>query len=193
MRVVAGEAGGRKLLAPAGDGTRPTSDRVREAVFNSLASAAVVVGADVLDLFAGSGAMGIEALSRGARHVWFVESDADACDVIARNLATVGFTDRASIVRAQLPAAVDGLDVVADLVFADPPYAFDAWDRLLASVRAVVSPVAWGVLESDRSVAVGDGWEKVRERAYGGTVITYVSVTDTGHRHKTDNATGVDP
>lgn len=193
MRVVAGEARGRALRAPLGDGTRPTSDRVREAVFNSLASAGAIVDAEVLDLFAGSGAMGIEALSRGARHAWFVESDAAACAVIAQNLETLGLAERGTIVRDALPGALGRLDAVVDLVFADPPYAFDAWDGLLSSLRAVVSPDAWGVLESDRGVTVGDGWEKVRERAYGGTVITFVSVTDTGHRHTTDNATGVGP
>ena len=82
MRVVAGSARGRRLRSPDGENTRPTSDRVREAVFNALHSQGLVVGANLADLFAGSGALGIEALSRGAGHVWFVESDRSALAVM---------------------------------------------------------------------------------------------------------------
>lgn len=193
MRVVAGEARGRTLRAPQGDGTRPTGDRVREGIFNSLSSAGAVVDARVLDLFAGSGALGIEALSRGAVHAWFVEADAAACDVIRHNLDTLGFSARATVVCAALPGAVDEIPGGVDLVLADPPYSFDDWGGLLSAVRAVASPDAWGVLESDRALDVGAGWEKMRERVYGGTVITYVSVIDTGHRNMFDNATGAGP
>jgi 16S rRNA (guanine966-N2)-methyltransferase len=97
MRVVGGTARGRRLDAPSGDRTRPTSDRVREAIFNALWSRGVLDGARVLDLYAGSGALGIEALSRGAAHATFVESDRDARRAIAANLGACGFTDRAGI------------------------------------------------------------------------------------------------
>src|SRR5437870_4293923 len=98
MRVVAGTARGRRLDAPPGTATRPTSDRVRESVFNSLGSLDLVVGATVVDLFAGSGAMGIEALSRGAERATFVESDAAAARVITANLERCGLSDRGRVV-----------------------------------------------------------------------------------------------
>ena len=97
MRVVAGEARGRRLVAPEGTDTRPTLDRVREAVFNALASQDAIDGARVLDLFAGSGALGIEALSRGAAHATFVDTDRAARRVIDQNLAATGLADRAEV------------------------------------------------------------------------------------------------
>src|SRR5688500_6095905 len=99
MRVVGGSAGGRRLRAPAGRSTRPTADRVREAMFNSLGSLDAVVGARVLDLFAGSGALGIEALSRGAAAATFVDSDARALAVVRANLDDTGLAG-ATLVRA---------------------------------------------------------------------------------------------
>src|SRR3954470_20804095 len=98
MRVVAGTAGGLRLVAPQGHATRPTSDRAREATFNSLGSLGAVEDATVLDLFAGSGAMGIEALSRDAAHATFVDSDERARQAIRANLATTKLGDRATVV-----------------------------------------------------------------------------------------------
>ena len=123
-RIVAGAAKGRRLAVPA-RGTRPTSERAREALFNSLQSLLDVSGAAVLDLFAGSGAVGLEALSRGAAPVWLVESDRAAADVIRRNLATVGVAD-AQVFRTPAAAFVAGRrpDQPFDVVFLDPPYAF---------------------------------------------------------------------
>src|SRR5262245_17447264 len=100
MRVIAGTARGRKLVAPVGSGTRPTGDRVREATFNALTSLGALDGAVVLDLFAGSGALGIEALSRGAASCTFVDVDRAARKAVADNLATCGFADRATVVAA---------------------------------------------------------------------------------------------
>src|SRR5689334_1924787 len=101
VRVVAGTAGGLRLVAPAGQSVRPTSDRVRQATFNALESLGVVGGATVLDLFAGSGAMGIEALSRGAAHATFVDNDAQAREVVRRNLETTRLLDDAEIVAGE--------------------------------------------------------------------------------------------
>src|SRR4051812_6492137 len=98
MRVVAGTAGGHRLLSPPSPLTRPTSDRVREAIFNSLTSMGMVEGLHFADLFAGTGACGIEALSRGAAHTTFVEKDKKTSTVITRNLESVGLRDRASVV-----------------------------------------------------------------------------------------------
>src|SRR6187401_3741608 len=98
MRVVAGEFGGRRLVGPDGTATRPTTDRVREAIFNSLGSAGLLEGALVADLFAGSGALGIEALSRGAEHCVFVERDRVAVRAIDENIGTLGLRARARVV-----------------------------------------------------------------------------------------------
>jgi len=165
VRVVAGAARGRRLVAPEGRATRPTSDRVREALFNALGSMDVLVGARVADLFAGSGALGIEALSRGAAHVTFVESDRAAVEVIRRNLELCGFADRARVRLDAVEREVPTLGPL-DLVLADPPYAYDGWGALSAGIRARVL-----VVESDRAVVLSPDWEVQRSRTYGGTVL----------------------
>jgi len=124
-RIVAGQAGGRRLAVPS-QGTRPTSDRAREGLFNTLSVELELSGARVLDLFAGSGAVGLEALSRGAAEAVLVESDRRACAVIEANLRTLGLaggTVRQASVTHYLATGVDG---PFDLVFADPPYALAA-------------------------------------------------------------------
>jgi 16S rRNA (guanine966-N2)-methyltransferase len=173
VRVVGGSARGRTLVAPPGGRTRPTSDRVREAIFNALWSRAAVEGARVLDLFAGSGALGVEALSRGAEHATFVDSDRAARQAVRRNLEACGFSDRADIVGAPAERYLTGLAAERwDLAFCDPPYAYDAWDRLLASL-----PVGLVVIESDEPVAVPAGWDLVRESRYGGTWVGFAIPT----------------
>jgi 16S rRNA (guanine966-N2)-methyltransferase len=171
MRVVAGTARGRTLVSPPGDRTRPTSDRVREAVFNALWSRGGLDGARVLDLFAGSGALGVEALSRGADHATFVDSDRDARRAIARNLEACGFADRATVVAAPVERWLAGLGPGDrfELAFCDPPYAYDAWDRLLAAVPATLV-----VVESDRALPLPAGWRLVRDARYGGTWVGFV-------------------
>ncbi|WP_420879683.1 16S rRNA (guanine(966)-N(2))-methyltransferase RsmD [Rhodococcus sp. (in: high G+C Gram-positive bacteria)] len=121
-RIVAGRAGGRRLKVPA-SGTRPTSERVREALFSSLDSRIDLEGAAVLDLYAGSGALGLEALSRGAAHVLLVESDTKAAAVVKQNVAAVGLPG--AVVRTASVAAVVGgaAEREFDIVLADPPYA----------------------------------------------------------------------
>lgn len=173
MRVVAGTLGGRRFAAPAGTDTRPTPDRVREAVFNALGSLGAVADARVVDLFAGSGALGIEALSRGAAHATFVESDRRAADVVAANLATLGLAERATVVRRPVDAALDDLGDGIDLVLADPPYAFDRWAALLERLGPRLAREGVVVAESDRPLDLPPGWGKVRERTYGGTVVTF--------------------
>jgi 16S rRNA (guanine966-N2)-methyltransferase len=173
MRVIAGEARGRALRAPAGTRTRPTADRVRGAVFNMLGSQLDLDGAVVLDLFAGSGALGIEALSRGAAAADFVDNDGAARRAVAGNLAATGLGDRGRVrpgdatserLLADLAAAVP--DGYYDVAFCDPPYAFDGWDGLLAAL-----PARWLVVESDREVPLPSPWEVVRTKRYGSTVV----------------------
>ena len=124
MRVIAGELGGRTIRSPKGSTIRPTSDRVREAIFNTLFSLDAVDGAEVTDLFAGTGALGIEALSRGAAHCTFVDRDADAVALIESNLASLDLADRARVVRADALVHARRTGPV-DLVLADPPYRFE--------------------------------------------------------------------
>jgi 16S rRNA (guanine966-N2)-methyltransferase len=163
VRVVAGTAKGRRLVTPAGLDTRPTSDRVREAVFNALGSLDAVIGARVLDLFAGSGALGIEALSRGATAAVFVDVSQPALDCVRTNLDATGLSG--TIVRMDAHRYDDG---PFDLALLDPPYATtdDQWRALLGHLDAHVI-----VVESDRAVDLGDRWELLRSKQYGSTVV----------------------
>lgn len=123
MRVIAGEAKGRTLVAPRGRTTRPATDRIRETLFAILEPS--LPGARVLDLFAGAGTLGIEALSRGAAHVTFVERAAAAVDALRKNLVATGFTDRSELVAANVLGFLErgGPSARYDLVFVDPPFA----------------------------------------------------------------------
>lgn len=168
VRVVAGSARGRRLVAPEGRHVRPTTDRVREAVFNALVSQDAVAEATVLDLFAGSGALGIEALSRGAAAATFVERDARARSVIAENLAATGLADRATVVADDAEHALErlaGADPF-DLALLDPPYDYTGWSELLDRLRARVV-----VIESDREVPLPPDWQVVRVKGYGSTLV----------------------
>jgi 16S rRNA (guanine966-N2)-methyltransferase len=174
VRVVAGRLGGRRLRAPRGRDTRPTSDRVREALFSMLGS---LEGARVLDLFAGSGALAIEALSRGAAMATLVERDARAIEVIRANLAALELgEDEARVVHA--PARVALGDASArgdayDLVLLDPPYrdAPALGRELSQALPAVLAPDARVVAESDRRSPLELELPVVRERRYGDTLI----------------------
>ncbi|MEZ5371875.1 MAG: 16S rRNA (guanine(966)-N(2))-methyltransferase RsmD [Microthrixaceae bacterium] len=167
MRVIAGSAAGRRLEAPLGTGTRPTGDRVREATFNSLGSLGLVRDASVLDLFAGSGALGIEALSRGADCATFVERDARALRVIEANLAAVDLADRAEVVRGDSTGFLDATAGRWDLALLDPPYSWDGWGELWRRL-----PTDWAVAERDVEMSAPEGWELQRSRRYGGTWVT---------------------
>lgn len=166
MRVIAGEFGGRKLVAPAGATTRPTTDKVRQAVFNSLGSMGVVEGAVVADLYAGSGALGIEALSRGAERCVFVERDRAALAALRENLRALDIEQRATVHATDVLAWVPAMRGV-DIAFVDPPYAFDGWPALLA-----VLDVGMVVAEADDPVEAPDGWEQLRSKRYGRTWVT---------------------
>ncbi len=166
IRVVSGEFGGRKLLVPAGLATRPTTDKARQAVFNSLDSAGLIDGAAVADLYAGSGALGIEALSRGAATCVFVERDRAALHALRANIAALGLADRTTIVTSDVLAWVPALRGV-DLALIDPPYEFDGWDQLLGLLQ-----VPYVVAESGREVEPSNGWELVKSRRYGRTWVT---------------------
>ena len=166
MRVISGEFGGRRLVTPEGDTTRPTTDKVRQAVFNSLASMGVLEGAVVADLFAGSGALGIEAVSRGAEKCVFVERDRAALIALRENIATLGIEDRCTVHGTDVLAWVPAMRNV-DAAFIDPPYAFEAWPALLKLVD-----VGLVVAEADDPVDAPEGWSQLRARRYGRTWVT---------------------
>jgi 16S rRNA (guanine966-N2)-methyltransferase len=192
MRVIAGRLGGRRLKAPRGRVTRPTSDRVREALFAMLGDLA---GTSVLDLFAGTGALGIEALSRGAERAVFVERDASAVKVLSSNLEALGIAPEAAEVRRldaleALQSARAGKETY-DLVFIDPPYGrarptssasapptADRWGpELSAILPPLLRPGARVVVESDWRAPLELAVALERRRRYGDTSITI-------HRHQ---------
>lgn len=170
MRVVAGEFGGRRLVTPAGTTTRPTTDKVRLAVFNSLDAAGVIEGAVVVDLFAGCGSLGIEALSRGAAQCTFVERDRDALDALGRNIVALGIAERCRVVRGDVMAIVGTL-AGADVVLADPPYGFDAWELLLDRLDAGLV-----VAESGSELVEYARWSVRRRKQYGRTWVTMLEL-----------------
>ena len=168
MRIVAGEYGGRRLHAPRGTRTRPTADRVREALFSMLGD---VSGARVLDLYAGSGALGIEALSRGAAEAVFVERDPRAVAAIRRNLDALGLAD--TVVRQDALRFVARAEGTFDLVFCDPPY--DSVPRIAGPLAerlpALLAEGARIVTESDKRTPLELPLPLVSERTYGDTRI----------------------
>ncbi len=180
MRVIAGRLGGRRLRAPGGRVTRPTSDRVREALFSMLGE---LDGATVLDVFAGTGALGIEALSRGARRAVFVERDAGALRVLRANLAALEIDGDAAEVRRgdalrALQSAREAQETY-DLVFIDPPYsqARGLEAELSAILPSLLRPDARVVVESDRRVPLELALEGGQQKRYGDTSITIHRLT----------------
>ena len=174
MRIVAGRFGGRRVAAPPGRTTRPTSDRVREALFSILGP---LEGADVLDLYAGSGALGLEALSRGAARAVFVERDARTAAVLQDNLATLGLgADEAEVRRADVLAALRDASERGEtysLVLCDPPYRLAAalGGPLDAALGPVLAAGARVVTESDRRDPLPLDLTQIDERRYGDTLI----------------------
>ncbi|MCX8570698.1 MULTISPECIES: 16S rRNA (guanine(966)-N(2))-methyltransferase RsmD [Hyphomicrobiales] len=181
MRVVGGELRGRALATPRDHAIRPTTDRAREAVFNVLAHrfGDRLEGARVLDLFAGTGALGIEALSRGASYCVFIEETAEGRGLIRTNVETFGLTGRTKIFRRDATGLGDaGTLGPFGLVFADPPYGKGLGERALRSARAGgwLAPRALCVVEETASVAFepGPGFSVVDERSYGETVVRFI-------------------
>jgi 16S rRNA (guanine966-N2)-methyltransferase len=173
MRIIAGTHKGRRIAAPKGEHTRPTGDRVREALFNLVGP---VDDAAVLDLYAGSGALGLEALSRGARRCVFVESDGAACRVIKANLEALGLTGAVVLQRDALGALGDELAAGRryELVLLDPP--FDRWASLEPLLAELLPHVVAGgglvVVETDARVEPALPLDPVTTRRYGSARLT---------------------
>jgi len=183
MRVIAGSLGGRRLVAPRGLDTRPTADRVKEALFMALEP---LTGLRVVDLYAGSGSLGIEALSRGAVHVDFVESEPRALGALRTNLRTLGLEDRAIVRRIHLPRGIERLArelAAADLVLLDPPYGEDRARRMIEALDHLGRlPVGARVVaeHSGRDPLPERVGRLAQERArrYGQTLVTTYRVVD---------------
>lgn len=175
-RIIAGEARGRRLKVPKGAQVRPTTDRVRESVFAALGSLADLDGMRVLDAFAGSGALGLEALSRGAAHTTFVERHRPTLAVLRANVESLGFADRSRVVSADVLRwlATAGPEPF-DVAFCDPPHNFPVWDRLLGRLDARIL-----VAESDRAVVAHPEWIVISERRWGSTVVQMARRHETG-------------
>lgn len=165
-RVIAGTAGGRRLRTPAGSGTRPTSDRVREALFSALAARDVLAGAAVLDLYAGSGALGLEAASRGAARVTLVEADRAAAGVIAANIADLGLGQAAVVATRVETHLARPADRAYDLVLLDPPYAVDE-----AELAAALAALAAGGWLADDALVVVERTRRAPEPTWPGRLV----------------------
>jgi 16S rRNA (guanine966-N2)-methyltransferase len=174
MRIIAGTLKGRRLEAPSWPGLRPTSDKLRETLFNILGGR--VAGARVLDACAGTGAVGIEAISRGAAHVTFIDRDRRAVDLVRQNLARCGVADGYAIIRADLGSAAARLpQTLFDFIFLDPPYDADAADAARA-VGEWLSPDGLLVVEYARRTAAPetiDGLRRVREVTSGDSALGF--------------------
>lgn len=158
MRVITGTARGRKLITPEGLHTRPTSARVKEAIFNILQFE--IEGRIVLDMFAGSGQMGIEALSRGAKKAVFLDSSAQAISAIKENIKVVGFTDKSQILLSDSYNGILQANETFDIVFIDPPYGENRFVKALSVANDVMKPYSVAICEYDRLEEVP---EKVKE------------------------------
>jgi 16S rRNA (guanine966-N2)-methyltransferase len=177
LKIVGGKHRGRALMAPEGDATRPTASRAREALFNILMHAKwrePLLEARVLDAFAGTGALGLEALSRGAAHVTFLDSDVKAVRLIGENVARLGETGAAKVVRGDAMRPPPGRDP-CDLVFLDPPYRSGHAAPALAALAAAgwVAPGAVVTVElaHNEDIVPPAGFEAIDERRYGAAKI----------------------
>lgn len=180
MRIIAGSARGIPLVAPKGKQVRPTLDRVRESLFNILMPR--ISGARFADCFAGSGANGIEALSRGASEAFLVENDRTALEAIRTNLAKTRLADRAKILPLNLPQQLGSLPGPVDILFADPPYDLPVHEALLQALEAyqLLAPDGLCILEHSRKNTLPEVcgvFTQVRQKRYGQTLLSFYQRT----------------
>ncbi|MEM5786716.1 MAG: 16S rRNA (guanine(966)-N(2))-methyltransferase RsmD [Syntrophobacteraceae bacterium] len=179
MRIISGAFRGRRLLSPKSAEIRPTSDRVREAIFSIIASE--IPGAQVLDLFAGTGAMGLEALSRGAASAVFVDRGTEAVRLIKENIELCKAGNTASIIRDTVPSAIKKLAAQGrtfEVIFMDPPYGMGLVEKTIDMLDSVAAPAAIMVAEhhlKDETPSELKLWSKETERRYGDTLVSIYS------------------
>lgn len=175
MRIIAGKARGRRLESPRGSGVRPTRDAVREALFSILGPLDEVV---VLDGFAGTGALGLEALSRGAERAYFFEPSGEAREVLKENIRRVGVAEQARLIAAPFERALSKITEEIDLFFLDPPYQTSLGRKALAAILAtkgVYHDDSLVVLEKSAQEEISyEGWELEEERVYGTTALLFL-------------------
>ncbi len=172
MRIQSGIQKGRAIHPKVGARTRPTTARVRKAIFDTLYGKFDLEGAHVVDLFAGTGSLGFEAASRGAKKVTFVESDPVTVINLHRSVASLareGGCEFKVIRRDALVYLGGATATAADICFCDPPYDFDSWDRLLSSINA-----RFLVAESNREIPANQRWRQTTLKRYGDTVVTFL-------------------
>ena len=172
MRIIAGQAKGRRLKVPPNSAIRPTSDRVREAIFNALFSLGGVANQQVIDVFAGSGALGLEAISRGAAHACFIDHDPRAIQVVRRNIATLGFEAQSAVRQGDALALLETSlasqpDSRFDIAFCDPPYAFANWEALLSKLNCRLL-----VAETNARLELNSSWEIHKFKRFGATFVS---------------------
>ncbi len=189
MRVIGGTARGRRLLAPRGLDTRPTSDKVKEALFSILAGMiGPLDGSSVLDVFAGTGSLGIEAMSRGAGQAVFIDAGREAVTVLAKNLQTTGFADRSTILTQNFRAAFTRLESAGRnfrIVFLDPPYGKGLLEKSLEqlSESTMLDEGAVVVAEHSSREEIRSAFGPLRQcdrRVYGDTALTFFTLTRKG-------------
>ena len=169
MRVISGTAKGRKLVVPSGNHIRPTKDRVKEAIFNSLHSYGLVENRSFLDLFSGTGSLGIEALSRGAKSVVFVDHHVEAIDCIILNVEKLNYGSTSKILKTDALSFLERDDYF-DVALLDPPYKYEHWGTLLKRVNAHSI-----VIESSEPVTLESDWETIKNQKYGQTNLLIAS------------------
>lgn len=192
MRIISGTARGRTIVAPAGDRTRPTQDKVRESLFNIIRWD--VMEARVLDLFAGTGALSLESLSRGAQSAVLVDTDRAACEAIRKNIAACRMEDKARLIVRDYRQAMDQLareGEVFDVVFLDPPYRMENTGEMCAALyeKGLLAKEFLLVVEHKRGLAplVDERFEAFDQRDYGDTQITFIRSAE---RDQADEAEG---
>ncbi|HLE33524.1 MAG TPA: 16S rRNA (guanine(966)-N(2))-methyltransferase RsmD [Bacteroidota bacterium] len=175
MRIIAGTLRGRILAAPRDRSVRPTTDRVKQSIFDMLATRMDLEGIEVLDLFSGSGSLGLEALSRGAAAATFVDTSRDSLSLLEKNIRSLGLDDRTTVHQAEVFWFLKNLRRPYDLVFADPPFALERIGELptAISTSGVLKPGTYVVMEHGKDAAVdvpGESFELLR-KMFGQTVV----------------------
>ncbi len=182
MRIVGGKLKGRALQTPVGNNTRPTSDRAREAIFNVLAHGAdipALSGARVADVFAGTGALGLEALSRGAAHCLFIESSSDSRRLLKQNLETLNQTGNTTVVGQKADDVSAPLGGAVDIAFLDAPYGHELSEPALAHLAATswfkAGTVVVVEVGADETLSLPAGFEGIKEKTYGAAKVLFLS------------------
>lgn len=176
MRIIAGRAKGIRLFSPKGLEIRPTLDRVRESLFNILSPR--IEGSRFLDLFAGTGANGIEALSRGSSEAYFIDEDRQALDIVRQNLQATRLQEKAICVKGRLPEDLRMIQGAFDIIFADPPYAFAEYALLLETLlaRQLVATDGILIVEHERRCILPENLgllQRSRQQRYGDTILSF--------------------